>query len=246
MVDENFTSIDPNTLPPEVQGMYKQMQADYTRKRQEDSNRAREAELRARELEQNLGQYQQALTEYKQTNDMWVDWSKRISEQQPAEQDDQDAFQQMEVPGMGKANVRRRPDEERTILNMQKKLDEQQDQLSRVSTALDMALQIDELRHQYKDIDPKRVIDTALELKLPNLKRARDIAYREEDLKVEVESKVAERLKEIEQQQRTKVLDGGGDTPFELFKKMPEKPPSFEQATEEILRERILGNMGSI
>ena len=32
---ESFTNIDPNTLPPELQAIYKGMQADYTRKTQE-------------------------------------------------------------------------------------------------------------------------------------------------------------------------------------------------------------------
>jgi len=34
-VSDSFTNINPNDLPPELQGMYKNMQADYTRKTQE-------------------------------------------------------------------------------------------------------------------------------------------------------------------------------------------------------------------
>lgn len=33
-VEENFSSIDPNTLPPELQGIYKNLQRDYTKKLQ--------------------------------------------------------------------------------------------------------------------------------------------------------------------------------------------------------------------
>lgn len=33
--EESFTGFDPNALPPELQGVYKSMQADYTRKTQE-------------------------------------------------------------------------------------------------------------------------------------------------------------------------------------------------------------------
>ena len=34
---ESFTNVDPNTLPPELQGIYKNLQGDYTRKMQEVS-----------------------------------------------------------------------------------------------------------------------------------------------------------------------------------------------------------------
>lgn len=33
--EEAFTNVDPNSLPPELQGIYRSMQADYTRKTQE-------------------------------------------------------------------------------------------------------------------------------------------------------------------------------------------------------------------
>jgi len=34
-VEDSFTSVDPNTLPPELQAIYKSLQGDYTRKTQE-------------------------------------------------------------------------------------------------------------------------------------------------------------------------------------------------------------------
>ena len=36
MVEESFTKVDPNSLPDELKGVYKSLQADYTRKRQEE------------------------------------------------------------------------------------------------------------------------------------------------------------------------------------------------------------------
>jgi hypothetical protein len=39
---DTFTNVDPSTLAPELQAIYKQMQGDYTRKTQEVSARARE------------------------------------------------------------------------------------------------------------------------------------------------------------------------------------------------------------
>jgi len=261
MSDEGFTNINPDTLPPELQSLYKQMQGDYTRKRQEDANRARAAELQAQELSQQYRESQQQLGQYAQANDMWVEWSKQVADIQSPQAaydpggtpyfmeggaPDPNSYQPMDVPGQGQAYVRRRTEDERTILKQQKRLETLEEQTARLQTALDMALQIDELRHQYKDMDPKLVIDTALQNKLPNLKQARDIAYREQDLKAEVDLKVEERMKELQEQERHKVLDGQTDTPFELFKKMPEKPPSFDNVSEDILRERILGNVGSL
>jgi hypothetical protein len=46
-VADSFTSIDPNTLPPELQAAYKSMQGDYTRKTQELSQ--------LRSLQEQLG-----------------------------------------------------------------------------------------------------------------------------------------------------------------------------------------------
>lgn len=45
--EEKFTKVNPNDLSPELQSIYKSLQADYTKKRQEESSRVKrlEAEL---------------------------------------------------------------------------------------------------------------------------------------------------------------------------------------------------------
>lgn len=54
---DSFTHVDPATLPPELQPIYKSLQADYTKKRQEDSEYRRAVEQTGRttaELQQDL------------------------------------------------------------------------------------------------------------------------------------------------------------------------------------------------
>lgn len=43
-VEEQFSNIDPKTLPPELQAQYKSMQADYTKKTQSIADRAKKAD----------------------------------------------------------------------------------------------------------------------------------------------------------------------------------------------------------
>lgn len=44
-VEDQFSNIDPNTLPPELQGVYKNLQADYTRKTQAIAEARKKADL---------------------------------------------------------------------------------------------------------------------------------------------------------------------------------------------------------
>lgn len=43
-VEEQFSNVDPKTLPPELQAIYKSMQADYTKKTQKAAEAAKKAE----------------------------------------------------------------------------------------------------------------------------------------------------------------------------------------------------------
>jgi hypothetical protein len=248
MSNDTFTNFDINAVPPEqrqyVEQAYKQLQADYTRKRQEDANARREAELQAQELSQRQRDLESSLLDYKTANDAWVNWSQTVAQIDP--DDDTGGSTIIETPNAGRTRVTKRSDEERATITASKEIEALKDQVSRLSTALDMSLQIDELRHEFKDVDPKKVIDTALSLKIPDLRKARDIAYRDEDVKTEVDKKVEERLKELQEQERTKVLDRGNEVPFDTFKKMPEAPPSFDAASESILRERLSSQFGSL
>lgn len=57
-VEDRYTDVDPNTLPPEHQDTYKRLQADYTRKRQADADARRQAETARQSAEAQLAQYQ--------------------------------------------------------------------------------------------------------------------------------------------------------------------------------------------
>lgn len=57
---ETFTHVDPKTLPPELQGVYKSLLKDYTQKRQAESARVRELEEKVLQMEQSAANPQQA------------------------------------------------------------------------------------------------------------------------------------------------------------------------------------------
>ena len=247
----DFTNFDLNAVPAElrehVERAYKQLQGDYTRKRQEDSQARREAELSVSELQQQQKDLQTALIDYRNANEAWVNWSQTVAKTEALQDGDEgDEGLILDTPGQGRTRVTKRSEFEQAQQRRDAEIAQLKDQLSRVSTALDMSLQIDELRHEYPGIDPKKVIDTALQLKIPDLHKARDIAYREDDVNAEVNKRVETELKTRLEQERTKVLDRGSDVPFELFKKMPEGPPSFDTASESILREKVQSQFGSL
>ena len=60
--DDSFTSVDPNTLPPELRATYKSLQADYTRKTQEAAPYRKFAE----QTGMNVEDLQRVLAEYNQ------------------------------------------------------------------------------------------------------------------------------------------------------------------------------------
>ena len=60
--DDSFTSVDPNTLPPELQATYKSLQADYTRKTQEAAPYRKFAE----QTGMGIDDLQRVLAEYSQ------------------------------------------------------------------------------------------------------------------------------------------------------------------------------------
>lgn len=229
-------AFDPEKLPDDLKEVYKDMQRDYTSKTTEAANIRKEAELRAQELEQRLKSTEQSLLSYKQANDEWSAWSKTVADIKPADETDPDD-ELFSVPGSTKkARVTKRPEDERLTLELADKVRKLDEKLGRTETALDMALQIDDLRHKYPNIDPKRVVQAALDHKLVDLEEARSVAYREEDVKAEVERQVQEKLKALDEERRTKVLEGGGRPGGDLFLKMPERPRGWEETSEDILR----------
>lgn len=52
--EENFSSVDPESLPEELKNIYKSLQADYTRKRQLETAKLREYETKIKQLEDKL------------------------------------------------------------------------------------------------------------------------------------------------------------------------------------------------
>lgn len=70
--EEAFTNVDPNSLPPELQGIYRSMQADYTRKTQEVAEYRRLAS----EMGVDPQQLQSAVEVYNNLQDPrnWLDY----------------------------------------------------------------------------------------------------------------------------------------------------------------------------
>lgn len=56
--EDSFTSVDPKTLPPELQAQYKNLQRDYTRKQQAAAEKVRQYESQLAEHQKQVQQYQ--------------------------------------------------------------------------------------------------------------------------------------------------------------------------------------------
>jgi hypothetical protein len=88
-------------------------------------------------------------------------------------------------------------------------------------------------------MDIMKVLQTAKEKGVGDLKTAYDLAYRDELLNKEVEERVKKTLEEKEAERRKTLETGSGTIPL-TFERPKEVPKSFTEATQQFLKERAL------
>ncbi len=126
---------------------------------------------------------------------------------------------------------------QRLVASFEQGAKELRGEIARLNKVVNYTLQIGDLRRERPDVDVSKVLDTALKEGLDDLSRAYKIAYHDEIVGKEVETKLKPRLEEELAKRNTNVETGSGSIPtsFELPK---EQPKSFTEAGIQFLQER--------
>lgn len=229
--------IDPNKLPEDLQKIYKSMQADYTRKTQTLAEMRKEWTAKDQEYAQkfqNLGALEQEVGQ-------WREWYKSLEEQVGG--DDKAALEAKDKelrekaskgePDANAALIKRLEDEVNSLKgalgNVDKTIGESQ---KRVDRMFNYQSQLTELAGKYPKLDKSKLLDHALKSGQTDLEKAYKELYYDDLL----ESEVQKRLKEEVAKIRT---DGIHSPAKPMFVRPSGSPLSFEEATEQIVKERI-------
>lgn len=233
MTENEFSKIDPSTLPPELQQLYKEMQADYTRKAQEVAEQRKGFDTERQRYEETLQQY----GGMKQEIEQWRQWysaleaeANRDGQSNPDTSTDDFTSDTTDAATMSKIAKL-----EQTIEGLKGQLENVN---STVATTTDRTgrmfafhAQLADLQREHPDLDRDKLLAHATEKKITDLKQAYEDLYRDDIINVEVEKRLADRLKE----ERAKIFVGSGR---QVVIKPSDGAKSFDEATQQILDER--------
>jgi hypothetical protein len=233
---DSFTNLDPATLAPELQEIYKNMQAGFTKKTTEFADREKAFTAREQKWEEDLKKFGAVDAE----NKKWHSWYQNLQEQDPEEETTQ--TQETQLPDESQEinpDLRKYLDDFQTtqsssvnnlqqeVENLKAALRNSTDQTSRM---FNYQSQLGELEKEYEDLDKQKVLDHALKLGQPDLKKAYSDLYHD-DL---IEHEVQKRLKEAMTKQRTQGIRSNAQQVVVRTKE--NAPKSFAEATEQIAR----------
>ena len=252
--DDVFTNIDPATLDPELQGIYKSMQADYTRKTQQIAEMKKDFDKKGTEFEgklKNLGALEQEVNQ-------WRNWYAYLQEsgnpdnQDPGVQDPNgnlnpnndldDNFLLNSLNGDGNPQNAQDPrvqalqDEitslKENIMSLSEAIKGSEDQTQRL---FNYHSQLTDLKSKHDDLDQRALLDHALKNGFTDLNKAYEDLYHEDIFNAAVEARVNEELN------KTRVSNLIGNSRRLIVKPSKDTPKTFTEATEQILQERAAG-----
>jgi len=240
--DDVFSSVDINTLAPELQTIYKGFQGDYTRKTQDLATRRKEFEAKETEFESKLV----GSGELKQEVKQWRDWyaSLEDSESGKTEQNQQTlttdtTTNYLDEPGLEPVKKYLSEFEatkgkeltalKATVEQLQSVIKDTTDQTSKMFS---YHAQLNDLAGQHKDLDKQKLLDFALENGHLDLTKAYNTLYQDDIIADRVKQGVEEELKK----QRTQGIRGTGQQV--IVRQGKDTPKTFEEATQSILDER--------
>jgi len=238
--EENFASIDPETLPDELKSLYKSMQADYTRKTQDLSSRRKEYDEREKQWQEQLKTYGAVEQEVEQ----WRNWYKSLEEQaddqQPTPKQEQLAdvnyLDEPDSDGLKKYLTEMQDKYSTTVSSLREEIASLKASLSdttnRTSRMFNYHAQLNELGQKYKDLNKQELLEYALKTGQPDLDKAYKDLHQDDFIEQEVERRLADKEKEL----RTRGIRGPGQQV--ILKRSESSPKSFTEASEQVLRER--------
>jgi hypothetical protein len=241
--EQAFSSINPDELSPELQEVYKSMQADYTRKTQEIANLRKDFASKEAQWEEKLKSYGAIEHENRQ----WRDWYKSLEEQaeeadgQHQTPTDTDASlpNYLEEPGSGelKKYVESLQQTHKTeIGSLKQEIESLQaalkDTTVQTSRMFNYHAQLNELAGKYPNLNKQELLDHALQTGQTDLEKAYRDKYQDDIITQMVEERVEERLAK----ERTKGIKSTGQQ-F-VMKPSKDAPKNWAEATQQILDER--------
>lgn len=229
--------INPNDLAPEMQKLYKSMQADYTRKTQTLAEMRKDWTTKEQDFMGKLQNYGALEQEVGQ----WREWYKTLEDQVGG--DDKALLEQKEKELKEKLS-KGEPDAYQAVIQrlegevngLKGKLGEYDKAFSerdkRVDRMFNYQTQLTDLASKHDKLDKSKLLEHALKTGQTDLEKAYQDLYRDDI----IEERVQARLKEEVAKMRT---DGIHSTGRPMVVKSSGKPLSFEEATDLIVRERI-------
>jgi len=233
-IEDSFTNLDPATLAPELQEIYKTMQAGFTKKTTEYADKQKEFDAREQKWEDELKKFGAVDAE----NKKWHEWYAGLQEDGTNEQDPTPEPKIPEDPNESTPDLRKYLDDfqksqSSTVSNLQGEIDglkaalkQSTDQTSRM---FNYQSQLGELERDYKDLDKQKVLDHALKIGQPDLKKAYSDLYYDDLIELEVKKRLDEELKKA----RTQGIRSGAQQV--IVKTKDNAPKSFAEATQQIV-----------
>ena len=232
---ETFTNIDPTTLSPELQEIYKSMQTGFTKKTQEYSARQKEFLEKEKKWEEELKKFGAVEAE----NKKWHEWYAGLQEQDGEDETTQDLVHEQaasttttEDIDMRKYLEQFQKSQSSTVNNLKQEIDylktalkQSTDQTSRM---FNYQSQLSDLEKEYKGLDKQKVLDHALKIGQPDLKKAYSDLYHDDLIQREVDKRLQEELAK----QRTQGIRAGAQQV--IVRTRDKAPKSFAEATEQI------------
>lgn len=230
---DSFTNIDPATLSPELQEIYKSMQAGFTKKTQEFSQRQKDFSEREKKWEEELKRFGAVEAE----NRKWHEWYQGLQEEDSTQE--AQSIQNTELPKQDDSSVDVRKileqfqhSQSSSVNNLKQEIDylkaalkQSTDQTSRM---FNYQSQLSELEREYEGLDKQKVLDHALRIGQPDLKKAYMDLYHDDLIHKEVEKRLQEELAK----HRTQGIRAGAQQVIVRTRK--NAPRTFAEATEQI------------
>lgn len=236
-------NINPNELAPELQQLYKSMQADYTRKTQTLAELRKESQAKEQEYMQRLQNYgamEQEVTQWREWYKSLEDTTKNEDEQAQKAKEEELRAQLSKGEPAANAEMLRKLEEQISglkseLLNAQKAMT---DSSKRVDRMFNYQAQLTDLASKHPSLDKQKLLDHALKTNQLDLEKAYMDLYRNDIVEEEVQRRLKEELAKV----RT---DGIHSSSRPVIVKRSDKPLSWEEATESIIKERaIQGKLG--
>ena len=226
---ESFTNLDPASLSPELQEIYKSMQAGFTKKTQEFSDRTKEFTTKEQKWEEGL----KTFGAVEQENKKWHEWYQNLQEEDGSDKEAQPDITAEQSPEIREVLKQFQDSQSSSVNNLQQEIDglkaalkNTTDQTSRM---FNYQSQLGDLEKEYTNIDKQKVLDHALQTGQPDLKKAYSDLYHDDLLEHEVQKRLAEELAK----QRTQGIRSNAQQI--IVKSKNNAPKSFAQATEQIV-----------